>query len=182
MDKALTVAAYHNGVVSCYVAGADNCRAAFGKIFLAFYGKTVLDFIKKSQNVSTFVGKGNVTLYKLSGTKFTPVMNRALAEQTDWYSDQYVKLDGMTYFRVATNEWVKISNVYRYKDLNTIVNTKNQTSRLLNDEGVLVMNRALGPRTSWLVDRIGYLGDDDNPTGFYRVATNEFLNTSDTLQ
>jgi KxYKxGKxW signal peptide len=141
-----------------------------------------LDFIKKSQNVSTFVGKGNVTLYRLSGTKFTPVMNRALAEQTDWYSDQYVKLDGMTYFRVATNEWVKISNVYRYKDLNMVVNTKNQTSRLLNDEGVLVMNRALGPRTSWLVDRIGYLGDDDNPTGFYRVATNEFLNTSDTLQ
>lgn len=141
-----------------------------------------LDIVKKDQNVSTFVDKGNVTLYKLSGTNFIPVTNRALAENTDWYSDQYVKLGDMTYFRVATNEWVRISDVYRYKDFNTIANTKDQIARLLNDEGALVTNRALAPRTSWLVDRIGYLGSDDNPTTFYRVATNEFLNISDTIQ
>lgn len=141
-----------------------------------------LDFIKKGQDVSTFVGKGNVTLYKLSGTEFTPVENRALAENSDWYSDQYVKVGGMTYFRVATNEWVRVSDVYRYKSLNTIININDQTARLLNDEGVLIANRALAPRTSWLVDRIGYLGSDDNPTAFYRVATNEFVNISDTIQ
>ncbi|WP_162894162.1 KxYKxGKxW signal peptide domain-containing protein [Companilactobacillus musae] len=141
-----------------------------------------LDIVKKNQNVSTFVDKGDVTLYKLSGTNFVPVTNRALAENTDWYSDQYVKLGDMTYFRVATNEWVRISSVYRYKDFNTIANTKDQIARLLNDEGALVTNRALAPRTSWLVDRIGYLGSDDNPTSFYRVATNEFLNISDTIQ
>lgn len=140
-----------------------------------------LDFVKKDQDVSTLVGKGNVTLYKLSGTEFTPVTTRALAENSDWYSDQYVNVNGMTYFRVATNEWVRISNVYRYKNFNVVATTKNQITRLLNDEGTLVTNRALGPRTSWLVDRIGYLGNDDDATEFYRVATNEFLNISDVI-
>lgn len=33
--------------------------------------------------------------------------NRALANGTEWYSDQIKTYDGARYFRVATNEWVK---------------------------------------------------------------------------
>lgn len=35
------------------------------------------------------------------------ISNRALANNTEWYSDQIKTYDGAKYFRVATNEWVK---------------------------------------------------------------------------
>lgn len=39
--------------------------------------------------------------------KIYDLTNRALANNTDWYSDQIKTYDGARYFRVATNEWVK---------------------------------------------------------------------------
>jgi hypothetical protein len=35
------------------------------------------------------------------------ISNRALANGTKWYSDQIKTYDGVKYYRVATNEWVK---------------------------------------------------------------------------
>lgn len=42
-------------------------------------------------------------LYTIKGEK---IQNRALAAYTYWYSDKYVTINGATYYRVATNEWV----------------------------------------------------------------------------
>lgn len=46
-------------------------------------------------------------LYKLDGSNLKLVTDRALGPNTPWYFDQIVKgADGITYYRVATNEWV----------------------------------------------------------------------------
>lgn len=139
-----------------------------------------LKIVDKSQLVSTYPDKNEVTLYKLDGSKLTPIKNRALAAGTDWYSDKVVILgsgdDAVKYVRVATDEWMKLSDGYRYENKKLVVTTNNDNmTQLLKSEAVPVTNRALGPRSSWLVDRIGYLDTSDNPKGFYRVATNEFV-------
>lgn len=46
-------------------------------------------------------------LYALNNGNFKLVTNRGLAANTPWFFDQSVKgADGITYYRVSTNEWV----------------------------------------------------------------------------
>jgi len=40
------------------------------------------------------------------GSEVTNVRNRALANNTSWYTDKTQTIAGVTYRRVATNEWV----------------------------------------------------------------------------
>uniref|UniRef100_UPI001784FDF6 SLAP domain-containing protein n=1 Tax=Companilactobacillus kedongensis TaxID=2486004 RepID=UPI001784FDF6 len=44
----------------------------------------------------------------LDGAK--PISNRALAANTDWKTDTKVTVDGVTYYRVSTDEWVKAAD------------------------------------------------------------------------
>ncbi|MFH5812472.1 MucBP domain-containing protein, partial [Companilactobacillus sp. FL22-1] len=65
---------------------------------------------KQSLNGIVHVANGNgqyAELYSnpLNGSKL--VVNRALAKNTDWKTDQKVVVNGTAYYRVATNEWVK---------------------------------------------------------------------------
>ena len=47
-----------------------------------------------------------VAFSKTTG-EMSKVNNRALSNNTDWYSDKIKIYDGAKYYRVATNEWVK---------------------------------------------------------------------------
>ncbi|WP_125764963.1 sunset domain-containing protein [Companilactobacillus hulinensis] len=47
------------------------------------------------------------TLYSLNNNKLTRVKNRALSNNSSWiYNKTTTGNDGLTYYRVATNEWV----------------------------------------------------------------------------
>jgi len=39
------------------------------------------------------------------------IKNRSLASRTDWLADSIVYINGVEYYRVATNEFVKASDV-----------------------------------------------------------------------
>lgn len=60
------------------------------------------------------VGEGNGTYVRLYRNPLTEsaqlVSNRALASNTDWKTDQKVVVNGVTYYRVATDEWVKAND------------------------------------------------------------------------
>jgi len=127
------------------------------------------------QYVATLIGNGEVSLYNLNGNTFNLNNSRALAAGTDWYSDKYVTTKDMTYYRVSTNEWVKASDVYTYSPDSTIFDNGDKITYLVDSKNQLIKSRALNPRSSWLVDRVGYLGDYSNPIRTYRVATNEFV-------
>ena len=77
---------------------------------------------------------------------------------------------GETYYRVATNEWVKASNVYVYQNKNQVIQTNNN-QQLVDSKGNTVTNRSLLANTAWYTDRIATI----NGKSYYRVATNEFV-------
>jgi len=136
-------------------------------------------FTNENQLVSIHPDSGNIALYILKDNQFTISKTRALAANTNWFSDEYTDKDDERYYRVATTEWIKQSNAYPYIVFNNIYKTNDQfITPLINSRGETIKNRALGKSTSWLIDRIGYLGDYNNPIKAYRVATNEFVKSS----
>lgn len=136
--------------------------------------------MQQPEDFNGFIGtmKKDVTIFSLNNGKMSPITNKQLSKHSDWKSDQVIKIDGVKYYRVATNEWVKSSDVYRYENQQGIVDTKNiQVTHLVSSNKDMFSNRGLAAKTSWKYDRIGYLGDKEEK--HYRVATNEFVQESD---
>ncbi|WP_368791305.1 SLAP domain-containing protein [Companilactobacillus farciminis] len=133
---------------------------------------------QNSQNVATYSEKGQILLYTLGeDNKMTAISNYGLAKQSTWYSDEQITVDGIQYLRVATNKWVKASQVYSYQDLNQYVRTYDKTVKVLyKSEDEVINNRILQPNTSWFSDRTTYVINGDK---YYRVATNEFVSAKD---
>lgn len=119
--------------------------------------------------VSTFEQK-MTPLYNRQGKR---VANRALGSNSSWFSDEVLTLNNEKLYRVATDEWVKASDVYLYVVKNIVIKTSDHTQRLTNAHGKLVSNRALAADTFWCVDRVATI----NGKPYYRVATNEFVPT-----
>ncbi|WP_278553421.1 GH25 family lysozyme [Companilactobacillus farciminis] len=113
------------------------------------------------------------------------ITNRALSNNTSWQTDQTKVVDGTTYYRVATNEWVaeqylanNSSTTNAASDANVIkVNNANSSYVqlvALQADGSMktITNRALANNTSWQTDQTKVV---DGKT-YYRVATNEWIN------
>ena len=67
----------------------------------------VYDYQKTNDIVET-KNKDITYLSTIFGKRIT---NRALGKDTDWKTDKIVKIDGTTYYRVATNEFVNANDV-----------------------------------------------------------------------
>ncbi len=132
----------------------------------------------KNQTISTYADKPTVDLYKLSNDNIMSVItNRVLAPGTDWFNDATMMIDDVGYYRVATNEWAKMSQAYPYEDLNLYIRTYNDSEKeLYKAEDELIANRILAPSSSWITDRKTYV---INNSKYYRVATNEFVSAND---
>lgn len=151
-------------------------------------------------NSGTNAGSGVISVKNTSGS-YVPLValqsdgtmatvgNRALSNDTSWQTDQTKDVNGTTYYRVATNEWVAAnyvtsggvsgsstetdassnSNVIKVADSNsTYVKLMAYQS-----DGTMtqVENRALSNNTSWQTDQTKVV---DGIT-YYRVATNEWV-------
>lgn len=132
--------------------------------------------VHENNLVSTHFDQSYFNLYNLEDNTMVKSGTRALAKGTDWFSDEVTSVDGLEYYRVATNEWIRANDVYVYIPSNRIVTIKNDRSARLKDaQDDLIGNRALGNGTSWKSDRVTKF---DNKT-YYRVATNEFASIDD---
>jgi surface protein len=146
------------------------------------------------QTVATFANNKYVNLYSFnqSNNKLTKVSNRALGSDTDWFSDKKLTIDDTNYLRVASNEWVKADQVYRFIDnisqVRTSPSNEQEYKTLKDAQNQLITNRSLANNTNWFTDRIAYLGKNANiipkeqntfESKFYRVSSNEFINASD---
>lgn len=146
------------------------------------------------QTVATFANNKYVNLYSFnqSNNKLTKVSNRALGSDTDWFSDKMLTIDDTNYLRVASNEWVKADQVYRFIDnisqVRTSPSNEQEYKTLKDAQNQLITNRSLANNTNWFTDRIAYLGKNANiipkeqntfESKFYRVSSNEFINASD---
>lgn len=116
-----------------------------------------------------------VKLYDANGKLIT---NRGLNVNTAWESDAIYNFNGVTYYRVLTDEYVKASDVYIYTD--KIANIK------VNDgqNGDLVdylggdLDRKLKSGSEWKTDRIALI----NGKEYYRVSTDEFIPVSEVTE
>ncbi|MQS97471.1 SLAP domain-containing protein [Companilactobacillus halodurans] len=129
--------------------------------------------VSNHRSVVSVNGKGYARLYDQEGKEIT---NRVLSNGSDWASDETMVLDGVTYYRVATNEWAKASEVLEYtENITTIQTTGGQYKVLFDENGKQISNRAIAGNSSWFTDRTATI----NGIKMYHVATNEWLRASD---
>jgi len=112
-------------------------------------------------------------LYDMNGNR----ISRALAQETIWKVGVQNNIPSGTYYSVATNEYVKASDVYLYNTiqsnpLQTITITTNYAAPVSNRYGQIIPNRYLLAYTSWKTDRYVTI----NNIGYYRVGANEYIN------
>jgi len=88
-----------NALISSYY----NNLKTYGNV----YGKNP-NIVRVRNNNGSYVP---IVSFNNSGS-ITPNNNRALANNTAWYTDQKKDINGATYDRVATNEWVSDSYSY----------------------------------------------------------------------
>jgi len=104
------------------------------------------------------------------------IKDRALAKDSNWITDKKLVVNGETFHRVSTNEWVKASDVYEFETVNKIITTSNGTFKTLYDaKGNAIKDRALAAGSAWFSDKTSTI----NGKKMYRVATNEWVLASD---
>lgn len=119
---------------------------------------------------------GDISDVQLYDDNGNPVTDRTLAPSSDWYTDNLMTLDGVEYYRVATDLWAKAENVYVYHPISSkVMVNKGIFAKLVTSQGKPVTDRELKPNSGWYTDRYTYI----NNAKYYRVATNEFVSADD---
>lgn len=128
-----------------------------------------------SDNISVHPTIAQAQLYDDDGNE----INKELPSNSDWHTDLKKTINGTTYYRVATNTWVKDSDVYIYFEQPTYVRTYLDSYKtLVNSQEKEVMNRALQAGSDWYSDRYAYF----DGVKYYRVATNEWVKSGDVFE
>ncbi|WP_166667197.1 SLAP domain-containing protein [Companilactobacillus nuruki] len=123
--------------------------------------------------VSGYPKNGYIKIYDQNGKLNNDVV---LSEGSSWIIDKTLTIDGAEYYRVATDEYVKASDVYKYTPVQNIAvtNSKNPTG-VYNSKGQLIIDRALAENTPWYTDRTATIRGQK----MHRVATDEWVKDSD---
>ncbi len=123
--------------------------------------------------VSGYPKNGYIKIYDKSGKLNNDVV---LSEGSSWIIDQSLTINGAEYYRVATNEYVKASDVYKYTPLQTVATTNGTNlTPVYNSRGQVIIDRALDTNTPWYTDRSATIRGQK----MYRVATDEWIKASD---
>ncbi|CAJ1187140.1 hypothetical protein CPR19088_GLDEOEPO_00335 [Companilactobacillus paralimentarius] len=97
-----------------------------------------------------------------------------LPKQTLWKIDRKLTVDGTTYYRVASNEWIKENDgIEIFPEVDTI--TTRRQAKLYTSAGKEITDRSLAPNTSWYTDRVGIVNNEN----MRRVATDEWVSFND---
>jgi hypothetical protein len=155
-----------------YINGQEYYRVGINQ-FVKISDTEIVNDQNINLTVATFSDQPAVQVYALNNDQITPA-NRKLMPQTDWLVDRQTTISGQKFYRVATNEWIKASQVYPFVYNQTVVHTTAE-KKLYTAQGNLVANRKLNSDSAWKVNRIAYLNDEK----YFRVATNEFVKAVD---
>lgn len=134
---------------------------------------------KETSNVNidlaTFADRPAVQLYDSNGNL---VSYRALKSNTDWHADKKMTKDGISYYRVASNEWVKMDDVYVYNSDDGYIETYNDSNKDLLNAHQIKLDSQLRLSSGWVTDVYTYM----NGVKYYRVGRNEFVSSSDVFK
>ncbi|CAJ1176534.1 Lyzozyme M1 (1,4-beta-N-acetylmuramidase) [Companilactobacillus paralimentarius DSM 13238 = JCM 10415] len=175
---------------------------------------TTTDNSSSSSSASTDSGSNSagaskdVITVKNSSGSYVPLMalqsdgtmkritSEVLGNNTPWQTDQTKSVNGVTYYRVATNEWVAASYVTGNSSSSATTNNSSSNSsssssnviKVKNPSGLYVKlqalqsdgsmkditNEVLGNNTPWQTDQTKVV----NGVTYYRVATNEWVSSA----
>ncbi|WP_338232238.1 BspA family leucine-rich repeat surface protein [Companilactobacillus muriivasis] len=126
---------------------------------------TITDF---NQNVATFGDRPAVQVYNTEGN----TIDETVAPDVDWHSDKKMLLNGITYYNLATDKWVKSSDAYIFFANNADVRTyQGNYVQLTDGNNGKILSRELQAGSDWYTDRIAMFDGEK----YYRVATSEFV-------
>lgn len=128
-----------------------------------------------SENISVHPTISQTKFYDDNGN----VLDKDLLNKSDYHADKKKTINGTTYYRIATNTWVKGDDVYIYHDQPTYVRTYLDSYKFLaNSQNKKITNRALQAGSDWYSDRYAYFNDEK----YYRVSTNEWVKADDAFE
>ncbi|MBA1433683.1 SLAP domain-containing protein [Bombilactobacillus bombi] len=128
--------------------------------------------------VTVALGSGT-SVYNINGDSVSK-SGRILANNTAWKIDQKKNINGINYYKVSTNEWVKSSDVNLSGiEIGNRVATINKSNGAyvysLNGDSMALTGRVLANHTPWLTKQEILI----NGTSYYQVSTNEWIITND---
>ena len=109
------------------------------------------------------------------------ISGRTLSANSSWKYYESKTINGETYYRVATDEWVKASDVTseattsNVTPFENVVTTKDAITHVYTKDGQEVTGRALSANSSWKTANKLVLNDET----YYQVATNEWVKAND---
>ncbi|WP_125567179.1 SLAP domain-containing protein [Companilactobacillus insicii] len=142
-------------------------------------------------------GEFGARIYRQDGTL---IKGRGLGSKTAWSIDKKLVLNGVTYYRVATNEFVKAADVTLSgvedgsntdnngsettvttptdavkADRAVVTTTSDDPTYLYKGNGQKISNRALLPHSAWQTSKMATI----NGVKMYKVATDEWVPATD---
>ncbi|KRK64639.1 hypothetical protein FC72_GL002047 [Companilactobacillus tucceti DSM 20183] len=145
---------------------------------------TLDDVLYYRVSTNEFVKASNVYVYLYQGPTFIRVYNnekgdlinytgapvsRSLRPSTEWRTDRIAVINGRNYYRVSTNEFVPVEEVYEYESVHNNITTDEPTT--VYDERGNQTGVVLPANAAYKVDKVVVINGDV----YYRVATNEFI-------
>lgn len=132
---------------------------------------------------------GIATIYALRNGNLVKITNRALTPNSDWlFNKTTTGVDGLTYYRVATNEWVP-SNFIKSNSSAAGSTSNNNAPRTMKTIYIGTWNAATvnstGSRTGNILPaHSAWKAFSDivtiNGQTYYQISSNEFVSTFDT--
>ncbi|MFD1417397.1 SLAP domain-containing protein [Companilactobacillus keshanensis] len=117
----------------------------------------------------------SITIYDENGNK---ISDKTLDGVTDFTTTKKSDVDGVTYYQVSDNEWVKESDVSEYFEYSGTVQTNSDSIKKLSNLNGDSSNRGLAKTSDWQADRYSYINGNKS----YRVSTNEWVAADQTLE
>ena len=120
--------------------------------------------------VSTYPDGGSVQVYDNNGR----AVNIELGQASNWVTDQLKTINGIEYYRVATDKYIRADKAYKYVPFSDVTMTSKETP-VYDSKGNVNTEKVLAKNTPWYTDRIAKI----NGIKMYRVATNMWVKASE---
>ncbi|MFD1417396.1 leucine-rich repeat domain-containing protein [Companilactobacillus keshanensis] len=117
----------------------------------------------------------SIAIYDANGNKTS---DKVLSGVTDFTTTKKSVVDGVAYYQVGDDEWVKESDVSEYFEYSGIIQTNSDSIKTLSNLSGNSSNRGLAQTTDWQSDRYTYI----NGVKQYRVSTNEWVAADQILE
>ncbi|MFC6322746.1 SLAP domain-containing protein [Companilactobacillus baiquanensis] len=138
-------------------------------------GSNTGDITEIDEMLLTSKKTDSIAIYDASGNK---ISDKTLNGTTDFTTTNQSVVNGITYYQVGDDQWVKASDVSEYFEYSGTIQTNSDSIKKLTNLNGETSNRGLAQTTDWQSDRYTYIDGQK----YYRVSSNEWVEAAQTLE